>query len=514
MNENPPNTEFESIANNVDSNETAENTLAEEAALEVFGNEDNAEKTGQLLASFVASYGQCDPEQPMEEWLIAEFRKYPAIWKDEAEIIATAQEIIQSIQDANVNKLALHAHLGSGKSKASWLAQKIEMGAKAAGITQVGIYAGQIDKALENASNDMLRTAYTKSGSISNAYNLDGFIAEQHHASTFNIEAASRGSEYRAEVLKMNSKDSVDIVIRDGNGKVVRSYQSKYGKDVKTTQMMLDRGNYEGQDKVVPAEQAAQIEGAFDVIEFDGITSKPLTKDEVKEIQRQAQIEEEMRQYEWNDVNRINVAKQIGKQALIGICIAVGLQGARILGRRAWNTIRGKENPAANEDLREFFQSSLNSAKHVGLQVAISGAIVVAIKNGLIKVLQKTPAGQIANMVYLGLENAKVLYKLAKGEINSVEAMDAMGNATLCAGGGLIGAGKGALIGAIFGPVGGFVGAVVGGMAGAAFGEAIYIGNKAFAKIAAEYLEEAWESAKETTNSVIRKVSNVFGWLA
>ena len=503
MYEDKPDAEFENVIDNSEPNKAEEDTIAEGTALEVFGNEENAEKTGQLIASFLASYGQRDSEQSLEEWLIAEFWKYPAIWKDEAEIIATAREIIQSIQEANANKVALYTHLDTGKSKASWLAAKIESGAKAAGVTQIGAYAAQIDKALNKATNDMLNKAVlTKNKIISIAYNLDGFIAEQHHADTFNIEAASRGSEYRAEVPKSNKLNSPDIVIRDAKGKVVRSYQSKYGKDAETTKMLLEKGDYQGQDKVVPAEQAGQIEGASDVIEFDGIKSKPLPKAEAKEIQRKAQEEAEARQYEWNDVNKINIAKQIGKQALIGACIAVGLQGARILGRRVWSKIKGKENPPVNEDLREFFQSSLKSASHVGVQVVVSGAVVVAIKNGLIKTLQTTPAGQIANMVYLGLENAKVLYKLAKGEINAAEAMDEMGNVTLCAGGGLIGAGLGALM--VAGPISGFIGAVAGGMAGAAIGEGIYNGAKKFARITVEYLGEAWESAKETAKEKIR----------
>ncbi|MCS5854374.1 hypothetical protein LNO23_00245 [Klebsiella pneumoniae subsp. pneumoniae] len=64
--------------------------------------------------------------------------------------------------------------------------------------------------------------------------NLDGFIAEQHHADTFNLDAVAKGSEYRAEVLKPKSggtygKNSVDVVIRDGEGKLYVAIRPNMG---------------------------------------------------------------------------------------------------------------------------------------------------------------------------------------------------------------------------------------------------------------------------------------------
>jgi hypothetical protein len=397
-----------------------------------------------------------------------------------------------------------------------WLAGKIEQGAKAAGVTHVGAYAAGIDNALKSATEDMWKTITVQSGNrrrgeISNAFNLDGFIAERHHADTFNIEATSRGSEYRAEVLNSTRKNSVDIVIYDGQRNPVRRYQCKYGADADTTRMLLEKGDYQGQTSLVPSEQAGQIEGATNIIEIDGIKSKPLSKAEAKEMQRRAQVEAEAKQYAWNDANRINIAKQIGKQALIGACITVGFQGARILGRRVWNKIQGRDNPSASEDLREFFQSSLKSGAHVGVQAAVTGAVVVAIKNGLIRGLENTPPGRIANAVFVGMENAKVLFKLGKGEITAVEALDAMGNATCCTLGGL--AGGAAAVAVFSSPIGVFVGAVVGGMAGSAIGEAVYKGVKVIGKTAVQTVELTWKAMTETANAVSRAL-NSLAWFA
>ena len=109
----------------------------------------------------------------------------------------------------------------------------------------------------------------------------------------------------------------------------------------------------------------------------------------------------------------------------------MGFQGARILGRRIWNGISGKDNKSVEEDLQEFVQSSLKSAATSGLTVAITGAVTVAVKSGWLgNVLKNTPAGRIANAICIGIENTKILYKFAKGEITGAEALDQAGSAT------------------------------------------------------------------------------------
>ena len=468
----------------------SDEALADRTAEDVFGSEDNARNTAGLVTSFVSSWERHKHEKTPAVWLADEFRRYPDLWTGEEEIVSTANEVVANVEQANADKASLHAHLDAGKSKESWLAGKIEQGAAAAGVTNFGDYAAGIDKALKTANEQMLETVSTQSGAFNRISNLDGFIAEQHHADTFNLDAAAKDSPLRAEVLGSQGKNSVDVVIRDGDGHIVRQYQSKYGQDAEATQHLFEKGDYRGQRKLVPSGQEGDIPKSSGVIEADGVRSKPLTKDEAKRLQEQAQQEQESRQYEWNDVNRIEIAKSIGKQALVGAGIACGFQGARILGRRVWNFLRGRENPPASEDLREFFESSVKSAGHVGAQTAVSGAVVVAAKNGWINTLKHTPVGRIVGIVHVGMENAKVLFKLAKGELNGEEALDAMGNCTASAVGGLVGAGKGAAVGAVFGgPVGAVIGGVAGGIAGSKIGEAVWEGGKAIVKTAANALK-------------------------
>ena len=500
----------------------SDEALADRTAEDVFGSEDNARNTAGLITSFVASWERHKHEKTPAVWLADEFRWYPDLWTGEEEIVSTANEIVANVERANADKASLHAHLDAGKSKASWLAGKIEQGAAAAGVASVGDYAAGIDKALKTANDGMLETISTQSGAVNRISNLDGFIAEQHHADTFNLDAAAKGSPLRAERRGSHGKNSVDVVIKDGDGNIVRKYQSKYGKDAQATRKYLKKGDYRGQRKLVPSDQKGDIPKSTDRIEADGVRSEPLTKDEAKRLQEKAQQEQENRYYEWNDVNRIEIAKSIGKQALVGAAITCGFQGARILGRRVWNFLRRKENPPASEDLREFFESSVKSAGHVGAQTAVTGAIVVAVKNGWINALKHTPAGQIAGIVHMGMENAKVLWKFAKGELNGVEALDAMGNCRASAIGGLAGAGKGTVMGAklglVLGPpgamIGGFVGGVVGGLAGSKIGEAVYEVRKAIVKTAAKVVKSAFEGTVEAVKSVGRVLNplNWFSW--
>jgi hypothetical protein len=494
-------------------NEADEQQSVDKATESLFDNEENAQKTGNIISTFVDSYSRHKNSLPLDIWLNQEFANHPTLWQNDEERFETTATIIKTVQEANDSKADLFAHLDKGKSRESWLAKKIEQNANQAGVVNVGNYAQRIDNALDTANQNNWNVITRNDGAISQARNLDGFIAEHHHANTFNVDAAAKGSPYRAKVLEPAAgetygKNSMDIGIYDGDGKLVRRYQAKYGADADKTTELFERGDYRGQRKLVPEGHADA--NSTEIIEIDGVSSKPLSKETAKELQEKAQREAEAKQYDWNDASRIDIAKNIGKQAVIAAAMTAGFQGARILGRRVWNSITGKANQSANEDLKEFFDSSISSATNVGVQVAVSGGLVVAAKSGWLTVLKDTPAGQIANIAYVATENAKCLYKFAKGEMSATETLDAMGSTNASAIGGLYGAMQGAAYGLAFGGVGAFVGAVVGGLAGSSVGEAIYQGSKAIAKTAVKVVKSVCSSAKSTVKSAWKTVKSWF----
>jgi len=483
----------------------------------LFDKAENAGKTTAVIASFVASCNDRG-EKPLDQWLNDEFRKYPHLWKSEAELLEASRQVIDAGKAFNDSRESLQQHMDKGRSKASWLAAEIEKNAAFAGSNNVGQYAGRIDQALSDATENARKIVTTQAGTISLNPNLDGFIAEQHHVDTFNIDATTKGSPYRARMVKSQELNSVDIEVVDGNGKVVGRYQSKYGADASATSEQFERGDYSDQERLVPEGHGADVANSTEVIKADGINSRPLSKEQAKALRDKAQAEAEARQYQWKDTNRIDIAKQIGKQAVMGACIAAGLQGARILARRAWNALNGRENPHANEDLKEFFESSLRATTQTAAQVAVSGAVVVAVKNGWLgAALRNTPAGLITNIACVGLQNAKVLYKLGKGELTKDEAFDAIGNTTVTTSMAIAGATKGASVGAalgtVFGPigsaVGGFVGGVAGGIAGSQIGEVVYSAGKAVVGTAVKVAASIAEGAGRVASVIGRGVNNV-----
>lgn len=484
--------------------------------LAIFGAEQNADKSTELIASFISSYNNRG-EKSQEQWLIDEFRKYPGIWENEEELQSATHQVLESTNAFNKSRESLQQHMDKGRSKASWLAGEIEKNAAITGSVNVGQYASSIEQALAQASKNAEKIITTRIGEVNFNPNLDGFIAEQHHVDTFNIDAVTKGSSYRAHMVNSRELNSVDIKIVDGGGNEVANYQSKYGADAKATSNQFEGGDYQDQKRLVPEGHSADVPKSSEVIEEGGVKSRPLSKEDAKAQQKKAQADAEARKYEWNDTSRIEVAKNIGKQALVGACIAAGMQGVRILARRAWNKFNGRKNPSVNEDLKEFFESSLRTATQTAVQVAVSGAVVVAVKNGWFgKALSNTPAGRITNIVCVGLQNAKTLYQLGKGELTQSEALDEIANTvvttSMAIAGATEGAALGAAIGTVFGPVGtaigGFVGGVTGGIVSGQIGEVIYQAGKVVAKTALKVTIGIVEGAGQVMESFGRAISD------
>lgn len=491
---------------------------------------ENIPKIKQTVHSFVSDYARKPSDVTDKQFLIKKFEHYPALWENQKEIEQTATDIVDIVYSYEQNHHELNEHIAQGKRRESWLSKKIEQGSTTSGVVNVASYAKSIDTAVDNANNAMMKTIHNLNGSVNQNPNLDGLIAEQHHASTFNIDAAVKEKAFTAEPLESNGKNSVDVVIRDARGNIVRKYQSKYGKDTETTEAYFEKGDYRGQRKLVPKGQGKDIKNANEKIEFTDYKSKksetvestPLSKEEAKLKQEKAQREGKIDEYSWNDANKRAIAKRIGGKAALSAGLAVGFQGARIVGRRIWNWATGKDNQSVEDDVKEFAESAMKSGASAGITVATSGALTVAARSGWLgKLLMKTPAGHIAAAACVGIENAKTLYKFATGELTGEEALDHAGRSTCSIVGSLAagakGASVGAAIGSALGPVGtaigGIVGGIVGGIAGSTVGEAVYSAGKKITSTVAKGVKAVASGLAHTVGSVARGISNVIGGL-
>lgn len=482
--------------------------------------EEECEELKPVLKTFVESYVQHKDEMTVEEWLPMEMAKnLPETNKNEIEEIS--KEIILSVRATEEKQMSLESAVSQGRSKESWFASEMKQATSTMSSQETAKYLQQMDDALLQANDSLYRTITTQAGNVSQNPNLDGFIAEQYHAQTFNMNAEAKGSKYRAKVLEPDgkgyTKNSVDLVIVDETGKTVRRYQSKYCKDADATAAAFAHGDYRGQRKLVPEGQENGIAGAIDVIEApDGVKSNPLSKKTAEQMRDEAQSGN-WNELSWNEYQTkdlaIGIGKQAGYAALQGAAIGIGFD----IAGKLWN--------GEVIDGEEVVETAIKTGSDFGIKAAAAGALKVGVEKEIVTVIPKgTPAGTIANISYVAVENVKVIGKMMEGEYTFKEGMEKMEQTTVATVAGLAGGAKGtavgAAIGAVFGPVGaavgGFIGGTVGYMGGSKIGETVVKGVQKVRDAAKEVIR----TVKDTVVSVVQNTwegiksfaSGLFGW--
>lgn len=476
--------------------------------------EEECKNVKPIIEEFVRSYAE-NQGKTVEYWLVPKMQEQLPE-KSREEIETMVEDIVTAIKVSEEKKDSLNKAITNGRSKESWFASEVKNATSAMSTQEAAKYLASLDKAVNQANQALHKTITTQAGNVSQNPSLDGFIAEQYHAQTFNMNAEASGSQYRAKVLEPDgngyAKNSVDIVIVDGEGKVVRRYQSKYCKDAKATEKAFEHGDYRGQQKLIPKDQENGIsKKSTSVLEApDGTTSNPLTKSDAEKMRDEAQSGN------WNDLNwneyttkdlAIGIGKQTGYAALQGAAIGVGFDVAQ----KVWN---GEEIEAD-----EVVETALTSGADAGVKAATAGALKVGAEKGIIKVIPKgTPASTIANIACVAVENVKVLGKVATGELTVREGVEKMAETTVSTTAGLIGAKIGTSIGTVLGPVGnavgGFIGGTVGYMAGSKVGQTIVKGAKKGRDVAVETVKTVASGIKEAASTVVDGVKSGVSWLA
>ena len=251
-------------------------------------SEEELKELQKLLQEFETCYSE-NKDKSVADWLAVKMQEQLP-QKSPAEIQEMTTEIISALEKTEDNKKSLEKAISNGRSKESWFAANLQKTVSAMSTQESVKYLAELDSALMEANQALHKTITTKAGNISQNPSLDGFIAEQYHVQTFNMNAEASGSQYRAKVLEPDGtgygKNSVDIVIVDGDGKVVKRYQSKYCKDAKATEKAFEKGDYRGQQKLVPEGQQEKIsKKSTDVLVApDGTTSNQLSKSRAEQM--------------------------------------------------------------------------------------------------------------------------------------------------------------------------------------------------------------------------------------
>lgn len=381
-------------------------------------------------------------------------------------------------------------------------------------------YVDNVNSAIGKSNEEILSALTTRTGEIIQNPNLDGFIFEEHHAGTFNIDAAVKEENYYAKALKPElgetyGKNSVDMTIEDSS-KIVRKYQAKAYKNAnETAKSFYDRQQgykYKFQSKLVPSDQTGEIPNSVDKLKFGEVESKNISKEEIKNIQEKYQSgDKEAVKFNFEkDVDTLAISKQIGKQAVINGTMGIGIGMALDVGTKL---VSGEEVEVA-----EVIEAGVKTGTSMGLSTAVAGGIRVAVEKN---VLPKVLTGVLANNNIVGAIAASSMdiigtaFKLGSGEISLGEATKRVGTSVGSAYGAIVASNAGFIGGmAVAGAIGlgtlGVAGAVVGGAVALAAGAVCgIVGSKvggAIAKgvgtIAKPVIDGSTEIVKKGTEAV------------
>ena len=355
---------------------------------------------------------------------------------EEAEIVDT-KEVIKDMKEAS-NILSQYNEAMIYETASI---KEPQLVANVLSANSVNNYVDTVNNTIDSANKTLMESVTTKTGNINQNPNLDGFIFEEHHAGTFNIDATVKQKPYHAEALKPEigetyRKNSIDIVIED-SGKYVKKYSAKAYKIVNgTAKSFYDENGYKYrfQSKLVPTDQTNEIANSVDKIKYNNVESKGITKAEIKKIQNDLQSgNKKVDIFNFKkDVNTISISKQIGKQAMLnGTMGSILAMGTNI----GINVIQGKEVKA-----EEVIEAGIKTGASMGMATAVAGGIRVAVEKKVIptvfsKMLTNNTIGAIAasSMDIIG-----TAFKLGSGEISLGKAVKDVGNS--------LGAGYGAII--------------------------------------------------------------------
>lgn len=466
--------------------------LIDEEHTQLMNDSDYKEQLS-LLVDFLKDYKEKSPQQTDLEWLTEKYNSHMGNILSDEEITTAAKNTISSIDSYRNVREEMEHECSRGRTKEDVFADHIVASTKNMSTEEVSSYMNILDESVNQANDSLLDTITKKDGSVSLNPNLDGFLAEDLHAQSFNMNAASNGSNYRARVVKPNGsayeKNGVDIEIYDlRTGEVVKKYQAKYYNSAKNTDKAFNKGNYEGQNKLAPSDQASEINNAEDCISApDGTKSDPLSKADAKDAQHQAQNNGDISK-DWNDYKVRDIAIQVGKKAAIAGAISATIGTGMDI---AVKYICDEE--ISFEDEAKVF---LETGATAGSTVAVAGSLYTALKLKKLKV-PKIPllneAESCVGLAITAVENVKTLHKISKSECSFEEGINEIEKTTLSVLGGFIGTAKGSVkgtaigkvvggfVGTICGPVGakvcsvvgGFIGGFVGQVMGSNLGEAI-----------------------------------------
>ncbi|MGL5367697.1 MAG: hypothetical protein ACRDAG_05280 [Cetobacterium somerae] len=490
------------------------------------------EKLIDILKRFVREYIK-NKNQDLTQWLIDRLKEeFPE--KTQEQLLKESQELIAGVKLGKEKYELVKEKRALGISPSDVLAKDISKTAEGVSIKEVkeelksrseaiekenissmykmtkGIeiapnimafdkmtrYFDNINEVIAKGNQKMVDSLITKAGNINQNPQLDGFIFEQFHENTFNIDAAIKDiSGIRAEALVPKpgtgyGKNSIDLVVKVKRGEteyIVRKYQAKLSDN---PEKLFKDGNYKFQRRLY-GEGHEEIGNTK--VEYEGIESDALSKSGAKVIQKEVQegnLDAAKQTFE-NNVDVKSLSKQIAKQALTSATIGLGMGMALSTGIKL---AKGEEIKA-----EEVIIDGLKAGGSVGLSTAIAGGLKTAVEKKVItgwsaNILKNNSV--VGTIAFSALSLIGVASSIGSGDLSLKDGMKETGAILAGTYGGIKGSLVGiALAGGVIASVGTILAPVVAAVAGT-------IGYFAGSTIASNIAKGAAEVASTVTSGV------------
>lgn len=398
------------------------------------------------------------------------------------------------------------------------------------------IFLAPLEQAIGKGSELLESVARQNTNMLEGA--LKGFLAEAHHAASFNIDAARQGiSGLQAEVLDLRGPaalGSPDIRIHTPTDHL--DFQSKMYATAEKTADQLSNPSYQNMGLLAPAEQVEAIKQysadsahtyhssspqeatAFQhtatnvdsKIQVGGASSRPISSDELMQMAKEAKagnLDPKSHGYSLGDTL---TAHDVANQAIKGGATAAVIGFTIRIAPHIWTAIQNaiENGEFSRQDLERALKEGGKGVVEGAIRGAVAGGLVTACKAGFLgSQLQSVDPIGIGAATSVGISAIRDGFLLARGEISGVEFADRTARNGVTATAGVIGAGIGQALIPI--PI---LGAMIGNLIGAMVGSLGYEGAKAlFRRI---INEEAQEALRELGQNQIRLAESVLSLLS
>jgi len=387
----------------------------------------------QIFRDFLQSYFEKGAAVSDQEWLKGKLQE-AGLELNEEDLEKYTEDLVGSVQSFSESVRSLEQSKAEGKTADEWLKEKIKESGEEASIEDIQ----QANASLSQANERVLRNLKAEENGQTVNTSIADITVEQKLIDDFNEKALDEGDRYEAVVDKP-AEDSVygrnlfDVAILDKKtGDKLESYQVIYGADLEETIELVEKATSAGQTIIVPEGMVEEVQKACpfkDIADHIGGTGRVTVESEALSL---AETEEILQEETKPFISKLLTNPEESIKEFTDTAFTTGVLSAGFT--------EGLERLANNQEVEEFkagalLEQTLLSENNDGLKTVAAGALATAVHKGLVTALPKNvPPMVVANIASVGVENVKVLSRVAEGKLTMDEGLEHMGNMNIAMG--------------------------------------------------------------------------------